>query len=426
MEHHHWTIASPDGRLTLDLFLTDHGQVLFSSAYAGEPILQDSRFAVDVRPGGLLADGLKLVAQRTDSRNETYRILAGKADHGVDQCNEITLTLQEHQASARKIELTFRVFDDGVAMRYSLDNGGCDLVAERTEFRFPSDLPCWVMELPHFLSSFESEFHARKLSQLFPGQLISCPVTLQTPSGLGIAITEANLKDFAGMYLEAAPGERTTLISRLAPRMDGSYSCVKSPGRLVSPWRMIQVRADSRKADRVEHPLLPERPLRDPGHKLDPWRPRDLGLVERPRPSGKVQTPGMNNETMMDFIDFAAEMKLEYMLIDGGWYHGPQHTPLKSRPEIDLPMLVKYANSKGVDVLVWLHQKDVQNCLDEALAWYESLNVKGVKVDFFDRDDQDLGELGAGRSSKQPQDTTSASIYMASTSPLVSNEPGQT
>ena len=73
------------------------------------------------------------------------------------------------------------------------------------------------MELPHFLSSFESEFHARKLSQLFPGQLISCPVTLQTPSGIGIAITEANLKDFAGMYLEAAPGEQTTLISRLAP-----------------------------------------------------------------------------------------------------------------------------------------------------------------------------------------------------------------
>ena len=105
-------------------------------------------------------------------------------------------------------------------------------------------------------------------------------------------------------------------------------------------------------------------------------------------PSGKVQKPGMNNETMMDFIDFAAEMKLEYMLIDGGWYHGPEHSPLKSRPEIDLPMLVKYANGKGVDVLVWLHQKDVQNCLEDALGWYESLNVKGVKVDFFDRDDQ--------------------------------------
>ena len=117
MEHHHWTIASPDGRLTLDIFLTDHGRLLFSSAYAGEPILQDSRFAVDIRPGGLLAEGLKLVSQRTDSRNEPYKILAGKADRGIDHCNEIALTLQEHHASARKVDVTFRVYDDGLAMR---------------------------------------------------------------------------------------------------------------------------------------------------------------------------------------------------------------------------------------------------------------------------------------------------------------------
>ncbi len=101
----------------------------------------------------------------------------------------------------------------------------------------------------------------------------------------------------------------------------------------------------------------------------------------------------MNDATMRHYIDFAAEFGLEYMLIDGGWYgasNSPEADLTRSVPAIHLPELVQYANARGVDVLVWMHWQDTRRQLEKAFAYYESIGVKGVKVDFFDRDDQEV------------------------------------
>ena len=255
----------------------------------------------------------------------------------------------------------------------------------------PPTIAAGPLEVEHFQTPYESEFPRRHLSDLKPGRLVACPLTLQTDDGLGIAITEAGLSDFAGMYLEALPGQTTTLLTRLAPRQDGSYCCVR--GQTVSPWRVIQVAESPAKL--IESSIL---------YSLNaPCAIADTSWIKPGKvtwdwwaghaPSGNVQRPGMNNETMMDYIDFAAEMGFEYFLLDGGWY-GPSNRPdsnvLKSTPAIDLPMLIKYAQGNGVEFMVWAHQADLKNCLDEAFALYESLGIKGVKIDFFDRDDQEM------------------------------------
>lgn len=389
-----WTVAAPSGRLVVQVSLTDAGALQYSAQYAGEELVGSSRLGLDLRPGGYVACGMELVSAKQRRRDEKFPILAGKCSEGHDHCNTLTLELQQGEA---RLAWEFRVFNDGFAFRYTITASGgvksVDVVAERTEFRFPANHRCWAMELPHFQSSFESEFHPRRLGDLRSGQLIGCPLTIQTESGLGIAITEAGLHDHAGMYLEGLPGSATSLISRLAPRMDGSYASVHAKPPHASPWRVVQIAENPAKL--IESNIL---------YCLnEPCAVEDTSWIRPGRvvwdwwnghaPSGKVQRPGMNNETMIDHIDFAAEMGAQYMLIDGGWY-GPSHRtdsdPTKARKEIDLPMLVQYANRKGVEIMVWIHQMDLKQHLDRAFAFYASLNIKGVKVDFFDRDDQEM------------------------------------
>lgn len=101
----------------------------------------------------------------------------------------------------------------------------------------------------------------------------------------------------------------------------------------------------------------------------------------------------MNNETMRHYIDFAAENGLEYMLIDAGWYgsHRDREADItQTIPEIDMPGLVAYAHDKGVDILIWLNWRAAARQLDEAFALYEQWGVKGVKIDYMDRDDQEM------------------------------------
>ncbi len=384
-----WNVVSPNQDLRIEVKLTDAGQVAYSLFRGELPVIVNATFGLDVRPAGYIHRDLKLIEQSSRQVNERYRIIAGKATEAVDHCHEQTLILES--PGGARLTLIFRAYDDGMAIRYIAPEGTTEIVAERTEFAFAADQICWAMDLPHFQSSFESDFKRRKLSDLRPGELISCPITLEMADGSGVAITEAGLSDFAGMYLEARPGSPTTLLSRLAPHHDGSYCCVKQTR--VSPWRVIQVAASPAKL--IESNIL---------YSLnDPCAIEDVSWIRPGKvtwdwwaghaPSGKVQRPGMNNETMKDYIDFAAEMGLEYMLIDGGWYgqsQSPDADPTRSCPGIDLPMLVKYANDKGVDIMVWVHQADLASCLEKAFAYYASLNIKGVKVDFFDRDDQDM------------------------------------
>ena len=114
----------------------------------------------------------------------------------------------------------------------------------------------------------------------------------------------------------------------------------------------------------------------------------------------------MDNRTMKYFIDFAAEYDLEYMLIDAGWYGSisgdwfdyenlskPHYKLTQSIPEINIPELVKYANSKGVDIILWLHWFHTVKQMNEAFPLYEKWGVKGVKIDFMNRDDQDMVNL---------------------------------
>jgi alpha-glucosidase len=104
--------------------------------------------------------------------------------------------------------------------------------------------------------------------------------------------------------------------------------------------------------------------------------------------------PGMNTATMLHYVDFAAEHHLQYMLVDAGWApHGAgyeQGDITRYLPEVDIPAIVQHARARGVKVLIWLYWSAVKKQIDEAFPLYEKWGVSGVKIDFMERDDQEM------------------------------------
>jgi len=313
----------------------------------------------------------------------------------------MTVSLREQGGMGRRLQLIFRAYDDGAAFRYVVPAQPglerLDIVEERSEFRFPADYRCWAMRLKTFHSNYEEEFEPASVGRIKPDAIIGLPVTIQTDGGPTLAIAEANLKDYAGMYLHGVEGSTNALVSRLSPHTNGDGFAVSGRAPLATPWRVLLTGDTPGRL--IESTLILS--LNDPpAFKDTSWiKP---GKAAWDWWSGQlaegVANPGMNDATMKHYIDFAAEFGLEYMLVDEGWYapHAPggaRDAPVditKTVPAIDLPGLVAYARGRGVGLILWIHWKLARDQMDKAFPFYERLGVKGVKIDFMDRDDEEM------------------------------------
>ena len=395
-------LRSPNGRLLVTVDLDPRGQPHYSVMFDGKSVIVPSPLGLRLGKGRLLAQGLRIVGVRASSVDRHYSLVVGKTRDARDHFNQLGVRLEEAQADGgRALQLIFRAYDDGVAFRYrilALHSREVIVVEdELTGFDFADDHACWGLNLGTFLSGHEGEFHAVRASEIGEGDLFDVPLVCRTATGV-CAIAEADLKDYAGAYLrgrgDGAPGVRI----RLSPRLDDATVAARGrPGASVlSPWRVLLIaeRAGDLIGSNLIMSLNPPSRIRDtewiwPGKYAWDWW--SGGVV-----SG-VEQPGMNDASMMRFIDFAAEAGLQYMMIDAGWYvtgddgeGGAAADVTRSIPEIDLPMLVEYGQRRNIGIFVWVHWKALDARMDAALALYQRLGVKGIKVDFMDRNDQEM------------------------------------
>ena len=384
-------ITSPNGDVKIVFDLNEQGAAKYFVFYKDKPIIVESALSLEFQDG-VWGDSLKVTSNRTQSIDERYDLIVGKSDSAVNHCTEMVVELQEKTGAKRSINLIFRAYDVGAAFRYAIpENGEFELLAERTEFQFPTDYPAWAMQLGSFTSNYETEFEPTTVNAIPNDALVGLPLTVQIENGPTVGLAEADLENYAGMYLQGAEKENT-LVSTLSPLPDSDVK-VRASAPHVSPWRVIML--GDTPGDLVESNIILN--LNDPLAIADPsWI--EAGKVAWDWWSGKVvDNPeiesGMNNETMKHYIDFAAEMGLEYMLIDAGWYgaHRDEGADItRTIPEIDMPGLVQYANEKNVNIIIWLNWQGVQKQMDEAFPLYEQWGVKGVKIDYMDRDDQEM------------------------------------
>ena len=390
-------VSSPDGKVVITFALTEQGIPVYSVSYSDKEVITPSPLGIEFRTGGLLSSNLKIKGIKKASGDETYEVVAGKAKQARNHYNEIAVSLQEQRPPKRKIDLFFRAYDDGAAFRYIIPKQKVlqdfEILSEKSEFHFADNYTCWAMRIGKFTSDYEKEYEKITLNDIAPDAIVAVPITIETGEGIVMALAEANLTDYAGMYVAGAEKGRNALVSRLAPLPGDRDICVKAKAPHATPWRVLML--GETPGDLIESHIITN--LNEPCAIEDPsWiKP---GKTAWDWWSGQVVKgvdfkAGMNTKTMEYYIDFAAEAGLQYMLIDAGWYGSHRDTKAditKTIPEIDMPEILQYAKERNVDIILWLNWKCVQRQMDEAFPLYEQWGVKGVKIDYMNRDDQDM------------------------------------
>jgi len=400
-------VTSPDGQTEIRLS-DESGQANFTLKFKGQTLITPSPLGLVLDKGGALSRGVTIAAATTRSVDQTYDLVAGKTRTVRDRFTETTVEFLETAGLKRRLKVIARAYDDGVAFRYVLPDqanlAGVAVQGEATRFDFAADDRCWALNLGRFGTAHEGEYDPIQARSFRASALYELPVVCQTDKA-AFAIAEADLKNWAGLYLTGRGDGGLGLQTQLSPRLDDPSKAVltRIGTETVSSWRVVMVgdTPGDLVASNLMTSLNPPTALSDtswikPGKAAWDWW--NGSKVDGVASNSGGNGGGMNDATMKRFIDFAAANKLEYMLIDDGWYVGSGQAPtilpgtdvIRAIPAINVQDLVAYGRDKGVGIMVWVHWKALDAQMDEALAAYEKWGVKGIKVDFMDRDDQQI------------------------------------
>ncbi|WP_115556634.1 glycoside hydrolase family 97 protein [Xanthomonas campestris] len=392
-------VQSPTARTQVEFTLSEGGIPTYRVLYRNKVVLDDAPLGLDLGRNNKLGQGMTVQGSSSEDHDSRVTLTVGKTRQARDHYRQLRVQLVD--TAQHRLEIELRAYDDGVALRYVLPKAGkLEIRNELTSFAFPRDYPCWTLNLGRFGPSHEGEYDAIAASKLRPHNLLELPLVCQTDAqGTTLAIGEANLRDYAGLYLTGRADGGLGVSAKLSPRLDQPALAVSidAQGRdFATPWRVIMLGdtpaslIDSNLITLLNPPPAFDASWVRPGKSAWDWWSGSLA-------SGVAQ-PGMNTATIQRYIDHAHQLKLEYMLIDDGWYHGSTGDGQYNsdadirRPaeQLDLPGLVTYGRQRGVGLWLWAHWRALDAHMDEALAWYQQLGIKGIKVDFMDRDDQQM------------------------------------
>ena len=384
------TLRSPDDKLSLTI--DSRGPLQYRFSVDGRPVLLPSRLGLEFQNGltlGLQSSVMKVDRHQHDSSWENR---FGKRRSVRDHYRELRLRLHENSGQGQDFELVFRAYNDGIAFRYVLPGTGpFVLVRELTEFAFAEDAACYAgQQEKGFLGPQEWEFKPGRLADIKTESIIGLPLLVQSPAAW-VALTESDLRDWSGLWLGGVPvtGDRAgvTLQAKLAPRLD-QQGLVRASLPHQSPWRVLMVGRqpgrliESDLVSNLAKPCeLPDASWIKPGMMAwDHWWSGDV----------KMDTP-----TLKQYIQLAADMGWPYQLVDWQWY-GPFNKPTaeitKVNPDVDMDEVRRFAKEKGVRLWLWLYWSDADRteAYQQAFALYEQWGIAGVKIDFMDRDDQEM------------------------------------
>ncbi|MEG3155692.1 glycoside hydrolase family 97 protein [Sphingomonas sp. RB1R13] len=389
-------LRSPNGRAVVAIALSPTGVPQWSVSWRGKTVLDPApiglRFASDADPTLRLAD----IKRRSHDGMVTG--LLGKASTARDRYREAKLTLANR---AHPLRLVIRAYDDGVAYRWEFDAKETFAIAdELAGFGVPPSTRVWVMPVTSFTSSYEEYYRSGALDQAAPdGSLLTLPLLMQR-AGTWAGITEAALHDWSGLYLVRRDGQ-PGLSSRLSPRVDRSgVAVIGGAGRHRSPWRVVMLGDTPGRL--IESNLVT---LLNPPPDHRDWRWVETGKTSFPWWNdyfwpAQGFTPGLNTATMNAYIDFDADHGIPFHTLDGfqgqAWYEGPiepggkPQDITRARREIDLDEVLARARRRGVGLRLWCHWVPLKAQLDVALSQWQRWGIKGLMVDFMDRDDQEM------------------------------------
>lgn len=403
--------VSPDKRIKLSISSSATG-LTYKVERDSKIIIAESSLGLAIDNDRLGAADMQLLSSEIKSVNDRYQVVAGRGRFVVDRYESIKLDFVTRTQPQKYLNIHARVYDQGVALRYELPTKNpfkeFSIQYEMTGFFFPKDYPCYGLNQGKFSNGHEGEFDPINASFIREHNLYDQPLVCKTgDQQTTFALAESNVKNYPGSFFsgrgDGGLGVSAVLTPRFDSRPDG-LNRIAVNGNLaenfVTPWRVIML--GDKPGDLTEFPLItllgePTK-IKDtqwikPGKVAwDWWNDNQVVL------QNAAVKPGMNTETYKAYIDFAATLKLEYILIDAGWHEGASwsSTPgadiTKPISAMDMPTILRYAKEKNIGVWVWLQWRQLDWQMEEALKTYQQWGIKGIKVDFMERTDQEMLE----------------------------------
>src|SRR5947207_5517143 len=388
------SVASPDGRNQVTVEIHDGG-LYYSLNRDTHPLFLPSRLGMAFRNAPPLLDSLRITDTARSTHDETWTQPWGEVARVRDHHNELRVSVVETASPGRRFTVAFRVFDDGVGFRYEFPEqpglGEFAITDELTEFTLEDDARAWwIPSNRPRLDRSEMLFSESPVSVL---DSVQTPLTMETRDGRTfIVIHEANLVDYARMFLAGPRMQSRTLRAALAPYADGIK--VRGHTPFVTPWRTIQLadRATDLAPSVLGLNLNPPSVIENtswikPMKYVGIWWGMHIGTMTWS--SGPKH--GATTANAKRYIDFAAANRLGGVLVEG-WNVGWDGDWIQNRnafwftrayPDYDLPEVARYAHEKGVKLIVHNETsggiENYERQLDSAFALYHSLGLDAVK-----------------------------------------------
>jgi alpha-glucosidase len=384
------TVDSPNRKVSLHVTVDGSGQLTWKVARDGATVIEPS--AVGIR-----IDGVDLGKGATLGKADTYRVdekyaWRGVKSEAVNRANGARIAVRH--SGEQSYTLDVRVFDDGVAFRHEVPGTGSRVPDAGTAFTLPAGSIVWTHGLR---GHYEELYERRKIEEVPSGQWAGPPVTFKLPGSGGYAsITEADLRNYAGMALQADGGN--TFRERLGHDHPASYpftlrfgddeakrlsKAAALTGPIRTPWRVVIAGADLNtlvNSDIVHNVSAPPDPKLFPDGIRTSW-------VKPGRAVWRYLDGGENSLAgIKEFSRLAGELGFEYQVVEGMWARWG---------EAELRELVDYSKERNVGIIVWRHRRTLGD-RDERRKLFATLakaGVVGLKVDFLDHEAKEVIDL---------------------------------
>lgn len=393
------TVASPDGRIVVSVDVTGEGRPHYSVTLDGEAVLTQSALGFLLTDQDKLDRRLTIISAEVSSADNTWEQPWGERQFVRDHHNQLTVRFEEDSDEKRRFGITFRAFNDGIGFRYVFDDASLGeqlrFAEELTEFNFAQDGTAWWIPAGEW-NRYEYLYEETPISGV---SVVHTPFTIRMENGVHVAIHEAALVDFAGMWVKRTTG--TNFRATLAPTGTQAARAVRDLP-FHTPWRTIRIGDDAAglAMSDIELNLNEPNKLGDvswvkPHKYVGVWWSLHLneeswGANVGSASDGSFTTAphGATTENVKRYIDFAAENGFAGVLVEGwniGWdgnwfFNGKLFSFTESYPDYDFAELADYAAEKGV-FIVGHHETsgDVGNYEAQLIDGLDLMAARGVK-----------------------------------------------